>query len=289
MLALPPLAAENIFNIGSFSVTNTYINSTITVLFFLVVAFFISRAVKRAGSGAPKGIQNFFESIIEALLGYFDQVTNDRKKSERFLPLIGSLFLFILVSNWLGIFPGVGAIGVHKMVHGEIEFIPLLRSANTDLNLTLGMAVFGVIFSHIIGIYTVGFWRYLNKFIKGADVWHAFKSKSPTNILTAVIEFGVGLLEVISEAAKMLSLSLRLFGNIFAGEVLLTVLGSIIAYVVPLPFLGLELLVGIIQATVFSLLVLVYISVSTMPLPDHSGGHGKKHDEHANNEAVAAH
>lgn len=271
MLALPPLAAEHIFNIGSFSVTNTYINSTLTVVFFLVLAFLVRRKI----ADVPKGIQNFFEALIELLLGYFDQVTNDRKKSMRFLPLIGTLFVFILVSNYLGIFPGIGSIGVNHVVHGVTEFIPLFRPANTDLNLTLAMAIFGVVFSHLIGVFTVGFWRYFNKFVKGADVWHAFKSRKPVNVLTALIEFGVGILEVISEAAKMLSLSLRLFGNIFAGEVLLTVLGSILAYFLPLPFIGLELIVGLVQATVFSLLVLVYISVATMPLPDH-GAHGKK-------------
>lgn len=260
--ALPPLAAESIFNIGSFSVTNTYINSTLAVVLFIVFAFLIKRTIKEI----PTGIQNFFEMIIETLLGYFDQVTGDRKKSVRFLPLIGTLFLFILVSNWIGILPGVGSIGIHK----HNEFIPLFRSANTDLNLTLAMAIFGVIAAHVIGIFTVGFFKYFNKFIKLSDVWHAFKSKKPMIIFTALIEFMVGFLEIISEVAKMVSLSLRLFGNVFAGEVLLTVLAGIIAYVVPLPFLGLELLVGLIQATVFSLLVLTYITVATMPVHAHA-------------------
>lgn len=266
MLALPPLAAEAIFNIGSFTVTNTYINSTLTVVLFVIVGFLVKRNVK----DVPKGIQNLFESLIELLLGYFDQVTGDRKKSLKFFPLVGSLFLFILVSNWLGILPGVGSIGIHKIVHGELEFIPLFRPANTDLNLTLAMAITGVLLSHIIGIFTIGFFKYFNKFVKLADVWHAFKSKKVMTVFTAFVEVGVGLLEVISEVAKMLSLSLRLFGNIFAGEVLLTVLAGIVAYVIPLPFLALELLVGLIQATVFSLLVLTYITVATMPVHGHS-------------------
>ncbi len=266
LYALPPLAAEPIFNIGAFSVTNTYINSTLTVFLFVIVAFLIKRNVKEV----PRGIQNFVEMIIETLLGYFDQVTGDRKKSVRFLPLIGTLFFFILVSNWIGILPGTGSIGVHKLVHGEMEFVPLFRPANTDLNLTLAMAIFGVLAAHVIGIFTIGFFKYFNKFIKLSDVWHAFKSKKVMVIFTAFIEFMVGFLEIISEVAKMVSLSLRLFGNIFAGEVLLTVLASIISYIVPLPFLGLELLVGLIQATVFSLLVLTYITVATMPVHAHA-------------------
>ncbi len=260
--ALPPLAAEHIFNIGSFSITNTYINSTLAVLLFVIIAYFVKRSVK----DVPKGIQNFVEMIIETLLGYFDQVTGNRKKSIKFLPLIGTLFFFILVSNWIGILPGIGSIGVH---HGE-EFIPLFRSANTDLNLTLAMAVFGVIAAHFIGIFTIGFFKYFNKFVKLSDVWHAFKSRKVMTIFTAFIEFMVGFLEIISEVAKMVSLSLRLFGNVFAGEVLLTVLAGIMAYAVPLPFIALELLVGLIQATVFSMLVLTYITVATMPVHAHA-------------------
>jgi F-type H+-transporting ATPase subunit a len=270
--ALPPLAAEPIFNIGTFSVTNTYINSVLTVVLFVIAAFIIKRSVK----DVPKGIQNLVEMVIETLLGYFDQVTGDRKKSMKFLPLIGTLFFFILISNWIGILPGIGSIGVTKMLHGELEFIPIFRPANTDLNLTLAMAVTGVVASHIIGVGVIGFWRYLNKFIKAGDIVRSVKSRSGKEIFTAMIEFVVGLIEIISEVAKVISLSLRLFGNVFAGEVLLTVLASIIAYAVPLPFIALELLVGLIQATVFSMLVLVYISVAIMPLPEHN--HEKKHE-----------
>jgi F-type H+-transporting ATPase subunit a len=274
MLALPPLAAETIFNIGSFPVTNTYINSTLAVVFFLVIGFLIKRNVR----SVPRGLQNFVETIMETLLGYFDQITGDRKKSLKFFPLVGTFFFFILISNWVGIFPGIGSIGVHHVVHGEPELVPIFRPANTDLNLTLAMALFGVVFSHIVGVVTIGFWKYGNKFIKLGDMFHAFKSGKGVNILTAIVEFFVGILEIISEIAKLASLSLRLFGNIFAGEVLLTVLASILAFFVPLPFMALELLVGVVQATVFSMLILVYISVATMPIHGHE--EHKEHDDH---------
>lgn len=246
--------------------TNAYINSTLTVILFAVLAFFIRRSI----SDVPKGLQNFFEMIIESLLGFFDQVTGDRKKSLKFFPLIGTIFLFIVVSNWIGILPGVGTIGVYHLVHGQVELVPIFRSANSDLNLTLAMAVGAVVLSHVIGIATIGFFKYFNKFVKLGDIWLAIKSKKLINVLVAFIEFGVGLLEVISEVAKMLSLSLRLFGNVFAGEVLLTVMAGLIAYFVPLPFIGLELLVGIVQATVFSMLVLVYISIAVTPVTAHN-------------------
>lgn len=275
MTALPPLAAEKIFSIGAFNVTNTYINSSLTVIFFLVVGFLVQRKIE----DVPTGIQNFFESILELMLPYFDQVTGSRKKSLQFLPIAGGIFLFILISNWIGVLPGVGSIGFFRIAEGGKEFIPLFRSANTDLNLTLAMAVFGVALSHIIGVATIGFFKYVNKFIKVGDIFIAIKTLKPINIFTALVEFGVGLLEIISEVAKLVSLSLRLFGNIFAGEVLLTVLASIIAYIVPLPFIGLELLVGFIQSMVFSMLVLVYLSVATMPVSAH-GGHEGEMAEH---------
>ena len=276
MLALPPLAAEQIFNIGSFSVTNTYINSCLAVVFFVVVGFLVRRKI----SDIPHGIQNFCESIIELMLKYVDQVTQSRKTSLKYLPIVGTLFLFILFSNWIGLLPGVGSIGIFRSADGVSEFIPLLRGANTDLNMTLSMAVLSVILSHVIGIATIGFFKYANKFIKIGDIWNALKSLNPTKILTAFIEFAVGFIEIISEVAKVVSLSLRLFGNVFAGEVLITVLGSLIAYVVPLPFMALELLVGFIQAMVFSMLVLVYIAVAIQPVGEH--------EKHGNGAAAEA-
>jgi F-type H+-transporting ATPase subunit a len=218
---------------------------------------------------APKGLVNFFESILEFVLGYIDGVTKDRKKTMKFLPIVGGMFFFILFSNWIGLLPGTGSIGINRAG----EFLPLLRPANTDLNMTLAMAVFAVIASHILGIFTIGFFKYANKFIKFGDIWHAVKSGSPIKMMVAGIEFFVGLIEIFSEVAKMVSLSLRLFGNIFAGEVLLTVLASLIsgygAFLIPLPFMLLELIVGIVQATVFSMLTLVYLSIATSQIHGH--------------------
>lgn len=274
-LALPPLVAETMFTVGPLPVTNSYINTTITVLGFILVGFLVSRAAKKyyAQAIAPAGFLNFMESIVEVMLVYCDQVTRDRKKSLRFLPIAGALFLFILVSNWMGLIPGTGSIGLWHLVHGEPELVPLFRPGNTDLNMTIAMAVLAVASSHILGIAAIGFFKYLNKFIKLGDLYHALISLSPVKILIAVIEFFVGLIEIFSEIAKMVSLSLRLYGNIFAGEVLLTVLASLVAFFVPLPFMALEILVGLIQAVVFSMLTLVYLNMATM---EH-GGHEEQH------------
>lgn len=268
IFALPPLVAEPIFYLGSFPVTNAYINSTLAVLLFLIIGFILRKKTERI----PRGIQNFAEWILELVLGYIDGVTKDRKKSMQFLPIVGGLFFFILISNWMGLIPGTGSIGRYLIVHGEKELVPLFRPANTDLNMTLAMAVFAVVSSHILGIAAIGFFKYANKFVKIGDLIHGFR-KGGSNILVAVIEFFVGIIEIFSEVAKMVSLSLRLFGNVFAGEVLLTVLASLIAYFVPLPFIFLEILVGLIQAVVFSMLTLVYLTMATTPVPDHDSDH----------------
>jgi F-type H+-transporting ATPase subunit a len=268
-----PVAAEPIFEIGHFSVTNAYINSTIVTLGLVVFAFLFSRSIKRI----PGRLQIAVESLFEFLLGYFDQVTGSREKSRRFMPLVATLFIFILLSNWLGLLPGTGSIGRWGMMHGELEFIPVLRPANSDLNLTLAMALTSVITSHVIGMVTLGFFAHWNKFIQLGGIFKALKSFSPMGILTALVQFAVGLLELVSEAAKVLSLSLRLFGNIFAGEVLITVISSLVSFFVPLPFMGLELIVGLIQATVFAMLTLVYLTTMSVSHDSHDESHDKKH------------
>jgi len=265
IISTPPLAAETIFSIGHLPITNTYLNSLAAVIVILVAGFFIRRKIK----DVPTGFQNFAEGLLEIMMEYMDRVTGDRKKTIKVLPLVGSLFIFIMLCNWMGILPGIGSIGIYHIVGGTSEFIPMFRSANADLNLTLAMAVSSLVVVHIMGIAAIGFFRYAGKYIKVADLWKAVKSMNPTKIMVGFVEFGVGLLEVVQEVTKIISLSLRLFGNIFAGEVLLTVLSSIVAYIAPLPFIGLELLVGAVQALIFSMLVLVYASVATMPLEEH--------------------
>jgi F-type H+-transporting ATPase subunit a len=270
-----PLVAEPIFHIGSFPVTNAYINSTIMMVVLVVVAYLIKTSIKK---GVPGKLQNAVEAAIEFLLGYFDQVTGSREKSLRFLPFVGSLFFFILLSNWLGLLPGTGSIGVWQMHHGELELVPVLRPANSDLNLTLAMALVSIVGSHLVGMFSVGFFVHWNRFIQLGTVWKALKSLNPTKILVGLIEFVVGFLELFSEVAKIASLSLRLFGNIFAGEVLMTVIAGLVSFIVPLPFMALELLVGLIQATVFSMLTLVYLTVLSSK-PHHDEGHGEHADE----------
>ncbi|MFA5062024.1 MAG: F0F1 ATP synthase subunit A [Patescibacteria group bacterium] len=260
-MQLPTLSAEVLFHIGPLPITNTILNVWIAIAIFLIVGLILRKKINLK----PGKLQNFWEYFLEILLGYFDQVTGDRKKTLKFLPLVGSVFFFILLSNWMGLLPGTGSIHI-----GEA---PLLRPANTDLNLTAAMAISSVVISHIFGLITVGFFTYINKFIQIGTFIKSLR-KGPVAIFTAIIGLAVGLIEIISEFAKVLSLSLRLFGNLFAGEVLITVISSIIALLLPTPFMVLEMLVGLIQASVFTMLTLVYLTVATSP----------PHGEHAETE-----
>lgn len=210
----------------------------------------------------PRGLQNIAEAILEFLLRAIESVTGDAVRARRFLPIVGSLFLFILLSNWIGILPGVGTIGIWEEVHGEVELVPIFRSAMSDVNTTLALAVFSILATHLFGIIAVGVWKHANRFIQIEPIITGFR-KGGIEIIVGFINFGVGIIEAIGEVAKVISLSLRLFGNIFAGEVLLTVMASLLAFFLPLPFLGLELIVGIIQAMVFSMLTLVFLTVMT--------------------------
>lgn len=256
-LNIPTLAPETIFHLGKLPITNTIVNVWLAIGIFIIVGLIIRKKV----SLKPGKMQNFMEFFLEKLLTYFDQVTGDRKKTLRFLPLVGSVFFFILLSNWLGLLPGTGSIHI-----GEA---PLLRPANADLNMTLAMAISVVVISHLVGLFTVGVFTHLNKFIQIGSFIKSLRH-GPVAIFTAVINLAVGLIEIISEFAKVLSLSLRLFGNIFAGEVLITVIASIMAVVLPAPFMLLELLVGLVQASVFTMLTLVYLTVmSSAPHGEH--------------------
>ncbi|MBI4133679.1 F0F1 ATP synthase subunit A, partial [Candidatus Uhrbacteria bacterium] len=228
------LKAEELFHIGSVPITNSLV-VTLAVTGFLLAASII---FQRKQQLVPAGFQNFIEAGLEGFLGLAASVLGNREKAERYLPFVATIFLTVIVSNWLGLLPGVGSVGLNEVRGGHEVFVPLFRSPSADLNFTLALAVAAVVGVNLFGVAALGFFRHIGKF---------FTVKGP-------IEFFVGILEFISEIAKMISFSFRLFGNIFAGEVLLIIVGVLIPYLIPLPFLLLELFVGFIQAFVFSML-----------------------------------
>jgi F-type H+-transporting ATPase subunit a len=271
------LYAEPIFHMGSFPVTNALITSWVAVLVISILAISLRLSLKKI----PGKLQHFFEIFLEGAYSIGDQVTNDRKITEKVLPIASCVFFFVLINNWLGILPFM-AFGIVE--HGD-TFIPFLRSGTADLNTTLAIAVISVIGANIFGIAMIGGWKMFNKFINLKILSTVFTKikKDPVVLLSAPITFAVGLIEIVGEFAKMASLSLRLFGNVFAGEVLLASMGAMVAYVVPIPFLFLEIFVGVIQAFIFAVLVTVYFTIAAQDHDhdeEHSHEHGDEHGAH---------
>ncbi len=266
--------AEPIFHIGNFQVTNSLITSWAAVLVVLVLSLAIRLKLKKI----PGKLQNMFEVILEGALDLVDQVTNDRRISVRIFPFVFSLFIFILVNNWLGLLPIFGSIGLLVQEGATSAFVPFLRSGTADINTTLALSIMVVILSNVFGIMVIGVWKAFNKYINLSAIFSIFTKvrKDPSILIVAPITLFVGLLELLGEFAKIASLSFRLFGNVFAGEVLLASMGAIFAYIVPGPFLFLEVFVGLIQALIFSLLATVYFTIASQ---DHS-----EHEEHEHKE-----
>lgn len=269
--------AEPIFNIGSFQVTNSLINSWFVVLVIIVLCIFLRLNIKKI----PGKIQHIFEMFLEGALSLCDQVTNDRKTTLKIFPLVASLFIFILINNWLGLLPIVGSIGFLAKEAGYSIFIPLFRAGTADINTTLALSIAIVIGSNVFGIIAIGAWKTFNKYVNIKALGGIFtKFREDKNVvIVAPITFFVGILELIGEIAKVASLSFRLFGNVFAGEVLLASIGAIFLYLLPTPFLFLEVFIGLIQALIFSLLATVYFTIA-------SQDHGE-HEEESHGEELA--
>lgn len=240
---------EHILSIGSFSVTNSILVVWLAMIILAAAGYFATRKMKMV----PSGVQNLIETIVEALYNLVNSVTGDERQSRKFFPLIATIFLLVLLSNWLGLVPGVGSIGfVEVGPEGEL-FVPFFRAGSADLNFTLALAIISVFATQYFGIVALGFMKYAGKFIN---------LKSPISLF-------VGLLELIGEISRLISFSFRLFGNVFAGEVLLLVITFLAPYIVPLPFYLLEILVGVIQALIFAMLTLVFLKMATLSHEEH--------------------
>lgn len=231
-------ASESIFRIGSFSVTNTLLNTLVVDAVLLAGVFYIKNKIKMI----PTGIQNGVEMVIETFYDLTESIAE--KRTMKIFPYFMSFFLFILFLNWSGLIPGVGSIGFFE----EGKLVPIMRSATSDINVTLALALISVIATHIISLKSIGIKDYLSRYF----------SINPINLF-------VGIMEIVSEITKIVSLSFRLFGNILAGEVVLFTVSSIFAFLFPLPFLFLEIIVGFVQALVFSMLTMAFMAILTTP------------------------
>ena len=233
--------SEVLFHLGFFKITNSAINTLLIDAILIILCVIISKNIKT--------IPGMFQNSVEIVIQMFYEITESvaQEKVKKIFPYFMSFFIFILLANWSGLLPGVNSIGF--FTHGEL--VPLLRSTTSDLNTTLGLALVSALATHILSIRTVGLKDYLSRYF----------SFNPINLF-------IGFLEIISEITKVVSLSFRLFGNIFAGEVVLLTVSSIFSFLFPLPFLFLEFIVGFVQALVFSMLTMSFMAILTTPHRD---------------------
>ena len=258
--------AEPIYHYENFFVTNALFTSWLVVLIIVAISLILRSRLREI----PRGLQNLFEIITEGALSLCDQVTSNRALSIKIFPFAISVFFFILINNWLGLMPFGGFGIVEEGEHG-LAFIPFLRSGTADINTTVALAVIAVFGANVFGIFSIGLWKTFNKYVNLKVLGEIFTKvwKDPTVLVVAPITFFIGLIEIIGEFSKIASLSFRLFGNIFAGEVLLMSIAALLAYAAPVPFIFLEILVGFIQALIFSILLIVYFTIGASDHDEH--------------------
>lgn len=272
------LFAEPIYHFKNFTITNALFTSWVAVIIIIIMAIFLRSKLREI----PRGIQNFFEVIIDGALSFCDQVTNNRALSIKIFPFAISVFFFILINNWFGLIP-LGGFGLLERGKEGLAFIPFFRGGTADINMTLGLAIMAVIGANLFGVFSIGIWKTFNKYVNLKTLGQIGSKirKDPTIILIAPVTFFVGLFEIIGELAKVASLSFRLFGNVFAGEVLLASIAALVAYFIPIPFMFLEIMVGVIQAFIFSILLVVYFTIG-------ASDHDEEHGEHEHGKKPAS-
>lgn len=232
------LKPEILGHIGSFPITNTLAMTWVVLVLLIAGGFFIGRNATMI----PGRVQTFFEWLMEIGYDFVAETLESRDLARTFYPLLLTFFLFIATANLLEFVPGVGSL----VYHTSEGSVPLLRSMNTDLNTTLALTIIAVLTIEVAGVTILGFFKYASKFINFS---------SPLN-------FVVGLIELVSEISRLVSFSFRLFGNIIAGEILLAVVTFFVPYVLPVPLMGFEMFVGIIQGLVFTMLLLFFIKLA---------------------------
>jgi F-type H+-transporting ATPase subunit a len=272
---LPEISAppETLFYLGPLPITNSLLLSIISGA--IVITFFL--LATRKPQLIPRPLQNLIEWMTQGLLNICEEVAG-RENGRRFFKWVAAIFFLVLVANWWSVIPGIGTIGVKNAEIAGCEgvnelgtifltgdyskcYTPLLRPPSTDLNFTLALAIITVIMTQVYGFRILGVREQLGRYFTLKD--------GPIGLF-------VGLLELLLEPLRIISLSFRLFGNVFAGEVLLVVIGFLLPVVGPIPFYFLEIFVGFIQAYVFAFLTLMYFTLGTTP-----HGHDDHQEEHA--------
>lgn len=239
-VALAPYVVGHVFGVP---ITSTLITAWVGMVILTIIAVLVRHRLALV----PGKLQSVMEMMIGGVYDYMADVLESRALARKYFPIVMTIFLFILTLNWFGLFPGVTSIGYYAGHGEESHFIPFLYPSATDLNITLAFALIAFFTIQFSGIAAIGVFKYAGKFINFS---------SPLN-------FAVGIIELISEIARLISFSFRLFGNIFAGKTLLVVVMFFVPYVVPVPIMAFEVFVGFIQAFVFAILTLFFIKIAT--------------------------
>lgn len=247
--AQPTVQPEVLFSIGGLPVTNAMMLAGTITISLLIFTLFVSRKPKLA----PTKLQSAIEILVEGIIDLLESITGKRKSAVQLLPLIGALFVFIGLGNLVALFPGVTSL--------TYEGTSVFRTATNDFNLTFSIALAMVIYTNYASLKEFGIFGHLGKFFKFKEVFIGFRKGLGEGVLS-IVDFLIGLLDIISELAKVISLSLRLFGNMFAGDVLAAILLGALAVAVPAPWLAMNLLVGVLQALVFGALTAAYYSLA---------------------------
>ena len=257
----PELPAEMVFHIFGFPITNSVIGAWVTIVFLVGFSWAISRRLRLV----PGRLQSVFEYLLGSLYDFCKSVAGE-ENGRKFFPLVATLFLFVAFNAWLSLIPGFGSI---EILNPEGHYVHLFRGANTDINIPLALSLVSFVAVLFFGLKMMGF-RYLEQYFNyrqfarsfGQLVTGKFKS-GLTGMFLGIIDLFVGGLELLSHLIRILSLTLRLFGNMTAGEILLLVTAFLIPWLFALPFYGLELLVGFLQALIFAGLTLVFLTMAT--------------------------
>jgi len=247
--AQPEVQPELLFSIGKLMITNAMLMGVLVTVLLCVVIILLRKNLKPV----PSKFQTIVEMMATGFLSLIDQITGNRKVSEQILPLIGALFLFLGISNLIGLIPGLTSLTYNG--------VGLFRTPTNDFNMTFSIALAIVIIIQGASIKAWGFFGHLGKFFKFKDVYLGFKQGFAPGLLS-IVDFLIGLLDIVSELAKVVSLSLRLFGNMFAGDMLAAILLGAFAFIVPAPWLAMNILVGVLQAMVFGALATAYYNLA---------------------------
>jgi F-type H+-transporting ATPase subunit a len=262
------LPAEPVLHVGHFSITNTLIASWFTILVLAGVSIFLTRKMKLV----PGKRQGLAEVVVEGLLNFVEGIAG-KKHARMLFSGVATIFIYVISNAYLALLPFFGTIGIHGHggEHGA-EFAAIFRAANTDVNVPLSIALMSFFFVESWGMRAIGVSHYLGEFINVRQFLQGLKElftgkikTGPMNIVFGFISLFVGVLEIFSHLTRMLSFTFRLFGNMTAGEILILVSCFLVPLVFTIPFYGLELLIGMIQALIFSGLTLVFGTIAISP------------------------